>query len=193
MYIEKPINVYKDGNRVLKIWPDNDSDSPREWDNLGITALFNNRYDLPNEAGLNSEDFSGWAEMEKYIRKELKAIAVLPVYMLDHSGISISTKPFSCPWDSGQIGFIYTTAEKVKEMGIKKANIEKALIGEIETYDIYLMGGVWGFTLEEVKTCKCCNQEVKKTLDSVWGFYSEDPLKELAGYIENIEKFKAAD
>ena len=31
---------------------------------------------------------------------------ILPLYLYDHSGITISTGPFSCPWDSGQVGWI---------------------------------------------------------------------------------------
>ena len=27
----------------------------------------------------------------------------------------MSTGPFSCPWDSGQVGFIYVEKKKVKE------------------------------------------------------------------------------
>jgi hypothetical protein len=32
---------------------------------------------------------------------------ILPVYMLDHSGVSISVRPFGDPWDSGLAGCIY--------------------------------------------------------------------------------------
>ncbi|MBQ1716696.1 MAG: hypothetical protein II025_02230, partial [Ruminococcus sp.] len=33
-----------------------------------------------------------------------KAYVVLPVYLLDHSGLSVSTHSFNDPWDSGQTG-----------------------------------------------------------------------------------------
>lgn len=39
-------------------------------------------------------------------------VAMLPLFLYDHSGITMSTGPFHCPWDSGQVGFIYMTYEK---------------------------------------------------------------------------------
>ena len=35
----------------------------------------------------------------------------LPVYAYVHSGETISTEPFSCPWDSGRSGWVYCTTE----------------------------------------------------------------------------------
>ena len=46
---------------------------------------------------------------------------VLPVYMYDHSGITINTTGFSCPWDSGMVGIIYVSKEKIRE----KFNIKR--------------------------------------------------------------------
>lgn len=49
---------------------------------------------------------------EKYI--------VLPLYLYDHSGITMNTTGFSCPWDSGQVGWIYASKEDaLKEFGGK--------------------------------------------------------------------------
>ena len=37
---------------------------------------------------------------------------ILPLYLYDHSGLSMNTSGFSCPWDSGQVGWIYCNNEK---------------------------------------------------------------------------------
>jgi hypothetical protein len=42
-----------------------------------------------------------------------RTVVVLPLYLYDHSGLTISTSPFSCRWDSGQVGYIHTTFEQV--------------------------------------------------------------------------------
>ncbi|MCK4237452.1 MAG: hypothetical protein KAX38_10065, partial [Candidatus Krumholzibacteria bacterium] len=84
-----------------------DSESPREWDNLGIMICFHRRYDLGDEHELDTEDYANWDSMRDHIIKELDAAIVLPLYLLDHGGITMSTTPFSCPWDSGQIGWTY--------------------------------------------------------------------------------------
>lgn len=40
---------------------------------------------------------------------------ILPLYLYDHSGITISTGPFSCPWDSGQVGWIYAPKDTFRK------------------------------------------------------------------------------
>lgn len=36
-------------------------------------------------------------------------VLMLPLHLYDHSGITMNTTGFHCPWDSGQVGFIYVT------------------------------------------------------------------------------------
>ena len=56
------------------------------------------------------------AEIEAMIQATLNEhYVILPLYLFDHSGISISTGSFHDPWDSGQVGFIYASKEKAKE------------------------------------------------------------------------------
>ena len=40
---------------------------------------------------------------------------LLPLYLYDHSGITMNTTGFSCSWDSGQVGFIYASKARFKE------------------------------------------------------------------------------
>ena len=130
--------------------------NPREYDNLGSMVCYHRRYDLgdkdPHLPGHYSghykptpRDFSGWGEMQKYLEKAHDLAVCLPVYMYEHGGIAVSTKPFSCPWDSGRIGFIFVSKEKLrKEYGVKRITaslVSKAtcrLITEIELYNQYL-------------------------------------------------------
>jgi hypothetical protein len=37
------------------------------------------------------------------------------LYLYDHGGITISTGPFSCPRDSGQVGFIYASHKQIRD------------------------------------------------------------------------------
>ena len=71
-------------------------------------------------------------------------------------------------WDSGQVGWIYATAEDIqKEYGnCSKESVEKAeklLKSEVKTYDYYLSGQCYGFRLFE-------NGE---EADSCWGFLGD--------------------
>jgi hypothetical protein len=103
----------------------------------------------------------------------------LPLNLLDHSGISMSTGRFSCPWDSGQVGWIFCTgATAVKEWGktrLTKKAVESArryLEAEVETYDQYLTGQVYGFTIYE--HVEGYSPEDGEQIDSCWGFFSDD-------------------
>lgn len=94
---------------------------------------------------------------------------ILPVYLYEHGGKTINTSGFSCPWDSGQVGFIYVASEKIaKEYGADNAeNREKAkecLRSEVKTLDDYLRGNVWSFVVTD---------ENDNAVDSCGGFFGD--------------------
>ena len=161
----------KHKNKTLEIHVDEEPMSPREWDNLGTIVAFHRRYNLGDIHKYNQNDYQNWCDLKSDIIKNEKVGVILPLYLYDHSGISISTSPFQCKWDSGQIGFIFASKDTIrKEFGIKRVTkkyIEKVtsiLESEIKVYDQYLTGDVYGFVL------KVDDQEV----DSCWGFYGDD-------------------
>ena len=157
----------------LKVVQDSNGDSPREWDNLGTMVCFHNRYDLGDKHSYDADDYSGWAEMKKAIlEEEGRGTVILPLYLYDHSGISMSTGAFSCRWDSGQVGFILTNKKTILgEFGGKivtkklRERVEGILEGEVETYSQYLEGDVYGFVIED---------EEGEHIDSCYGFYGTD-------------------
>lgn len=80
-------------------------------------------------------DFRGMESVERYLRLALGAVVVLPLYLLDHSGISMSAGyntvgmgdtaipgggrdswGNSRGWDTTMVGFIYTTKERIAEL-----------------------------------------------------------------------------
>jgi len=176
----------KDGS-VLEICHDSNPESPREWDNLGVMAVFHNRYDFGDKVEFTSNDFGSWDEMEAGIKKRYKPIAILPIYMYDHSGITINTTGYSCQFDSGQIGFIFTTQKKLDEMGLTINNdeswpefvqrMEKYLVGEVETMDQYVSGEVYGFVIKD---------QYGNQTDSCWGFYGDDP--KVNGILDHVDQ-----
>lgn len=173
--------------RLLRVVQDDCSDSPRDWDNLGTMVCFHSRYNLGDkDHGIDFYDYYSWDELEKGICKKHDVAVILPLYMYDHSGITISTKhkyPYNDRWDAGRIGFIFISKEKVKkEYSVKKMSkkllerIKTYLEGEVETYDTYLRGDVYGFQLIQKETCdKGCEHE--EIIDSCYGFYGNN-LKE---------------
>lgn len=163
-------------------------DSPRNWDNLGTIVCFHKRYNLGDtDHGYKSADYTSWDELETAIRKDNDVAIILPIYMYDHSGITINTTGFSCPWDSGQIGFIYVSKETArKEYGWKnitkerKEKLAEYLRNEVKTYDQFLTGDVWGFVIKD---------DTDEEVDSCWGFYGRDYCEEDAkSIVDHIVK-----
>lgn len=138
----------------LRVEQDEDPISPREYDNVGTIVAGHRRYKLGDDDApeIDWSDFDGWEAVERHLRDECGAIAVLPVYLYDHSGITVSTKPFSCPWDSGRVGAIYATDKRVADLlgtDVDEEAILKVLRDEVSNYDQYLRGDVWFYVVED--------------------------------------------
>ena len=158
----------------LEVEHDNDPMNPRtDWDNFTTMICSHRRYSIGDEHNYKSENFDSWDEMKEQIVLDYKVLLIKPLYMYDHSGITISTKPFGCQWDSGQVGWIFVSKDKVQKESLDETKIEEYLKGEVETYDQYIRGDVYGYKVYKVETCdKGCEHE--EELDSCWGFYGEE-------------------
>ena len=169
----KTIGKYK-----IEVIQDDSPRSPREDDNLGTMVCFHRHYNLGDKHDFDVNGFN------QFVRENKKNIIILPLYLYDHSGITMNTIGFSCPWDSGKVGFIYITKEKARKefswVRITKKRLEKIegyLKGEVETYDQYLTGDVYGYRITDTTN----DEEV----DSCWGYYgSEYCMKEAIGEVE---------
>jgi hypothetical protein len=168
--------------QVLKIKRDDDASSPREYDNLGHMVCWHRRYKLGDEKP--SEQPADW--IEAYTAENPDA-AILPLYLYDHGGISISCGAFSCPWDSGQLGWVVVDADRIRHeyscteitAEIRERVIE-VLKSEVECYDAYLRGDVWGYVIEEATTCDHGDTHYDH-VDSCWGFIGTEGTKEAIG------------
>ena len=174
----------------INILQDEDPINPRtEQDHLGTMVCWHNRYDLGDKHNFDTEeDFKEWAEGQD--------LFIFPLYLYDHSGITISTRPFHCSWDSGQVGWIYMTKEKFRKectrpgkpeadgichtwypiKHITRKDRERAmniLQEEVDVYDLYLTGQVYGYQVEPVEANKGINCN-----ESCWGFYGDVGVKD---------------
>lgn len=177
------MNTFENEKWKLEISQSECCKSPREWDNLSKMICFHRRYNLGDKHDYNHNDYNSWEELKQAIIRNEDVAVIKPIYMYDHSGITISTSPFSCPWDSGQIGFIIVTKQAIREnYSIKyvtekyKQKAIKVALAEVETYDLYVTGEVYGFYVT--------NKETGED-DSRGGFYGYDFWKN--GMCDNIE------
>ena len=196
--------------RSLVIEQDEDSMNPRkDFEPLGTFAGKHRRYDifdveiedvydLAREVAktcgqkdalfLNSALEDERVGEEEMLAKIEKVAVLLPVYMYDHSGITLATTPFSCRWDSGMVGWIFISNDKIRnEYGVKnitKKTVERMrwyLNGEIKVLDAYVRGDVYGYRIldaegEEEHAC--------------WGFFGDNILLNgiIGGLMDEDEK-----
>jgi len=168
---------------------------PREFnENLGKMVCFHKSYELGDKTDLRTDDFEGWDTLEGYLITKEGASVILPLFMLDHSGITISTKSFHDHFDSGQIGFIYATHEDIcKEYGestpIDEAveKVKEVLLAEVQEYDKYVSGEVYCATMYEKKVCNLGHEHFD-IMDITCGFYevseAEDYINEYLGGVK---------
>lgn len=171
--------------KTVKIVVDGCPSNPRtEMDNLTVMACLHGRYDLGDKnaktiiaekLGVSASDNSIPELVEMAIKRGL-VFAHSPLYLYDHSGITMSTTPFSCPWDSGQVGEILIFKDDIKEaFGVKRiGKKKKALLEEkaklhiesdVKNYDNYICGEVYGVQILD---------EDGNVEDSFYGFYGDD-------------------
>lgn len=182
----EPVERFKVGDKEVLIYQDENPSNPRDDDNLGIIYYCNGRYALGDECLPVTEI------QENVDRCINRGGVVLPVFAYIHSGITITTNtdrnyPFNCPWDSGQCGVIIAPIEKILKnfimQGITPGLKDRArtvLADEIKTFDQYLRGDIYGFTIIQKKTCEQCKHTEEEVLESCWGFYGLESCKEEA-------------
>jgi hypothetical protein len=171
-------------SKIVSIHYDRDVESPRDWDNLGTMVCFHKRYQLGDrDHGYNHSDYGSWDEVREAIAKNEDAAIILPLGLIDHSGISmyVGSGAHWCDpggWDSGTVGFIFVSRDKLRKEYSKKrlskktlALAEKCLRAEVKTYDQFLRGDVYWYEVEDAKG---------NTIDSCGGFFGLEYAKQEA-------------
>lgn len=165
---------------IVRVVHDTDPMNPREGNDLTKMVFWNHRR--------YTCDKNPYGSIEAFHENVTDKTAItLPVYMYDHSGVTISTSPFSCRWDSGQAGSIYALKADIrKAFGwklITKARREKIITmlnNEVKVYDDYLTGNVHGIEIVDPET--------DEVIESCYGYFG-DNWKE-NGAEEYVNQFK---
>jgi hypothetical protein len=163
----------------IEIYFEDDPGNPRDWDCLGTMVCFHRRMNLGDKHDYTVDSLKEALRSGDFL--------YLPIFAYEHGGITISTRlEEQWPdhqWDCGQLGYIIVNKDAVrKEYGIKRISkkMHQRVLGylknEINVYDDYLTGSVFGFQVfnpndEEVGT--------------VWGYYGYDHRK--SGLLDDAE------
>lgn len=188
------VQVDGDLRAVIEYDPDpHDSNPRREVENLGVMWAPHRRYILgdgrygSSNASNNARhrahhpewnEVNDWVDevgervgigtpgIVKHLVRAHGATVVMPLFLYDHSGLSISAGPNLVGadvepdrrthnafdpggWDTSYVGFIFDTARTRERLGVDLERVAEALAAEVETYDQYLQGDVWGVRVEE--------------------------------------------
>jgi|SRR5580698_3127035 hypothetical protein len=168
---------------TVRVIQDRDPMSPRDFDNMGTMACWHRRYDLGDVQPKISPD--EWLKANAP-----KGSIILTLYLYDHSGITMNTTGFPW-WDTEAVGVIVATPDKIRSYMDKKRITEKVreaatkiLASEVATYNSYLAGNVWGFSIEGID-----DEDGSTVGDSCFGFYGDD-LYGMLGHVDS--KYHAA-
>ena len=162
---------------------DPDPTSPDDWDNLGTIYANNRNYNPQNhmmDEIVSTDENGQWHVDKDYI--------FIKIYCYIHSGIALSTSrsgQFSDSFDSALFGLMAVHKDKAKKefgdptIAENYDKITKCLEGEVESWDQYYQGEVFGYEVLD---------EDDDVIDSCWGFYgyegAEEAMNEGIGIID---------
>ncbi len=152
-----PFETFDHAGYTVKLIQDSDVEAPENDDEVFIVTT-RNRYFVKEQSGFELDDIRDGKHSKKY--------HVFPLYIYQHSGTALSMAPFSCPWDSGQVGYILASKSSFRKTARGKAPAAADVCKSfVETWNQYLSGDVWGFQIEDSDG---------NDVDSCWGFYGLD-------------------
>lgn len=156
---------------TIEIHTDEDCSSPRENDNLGTIIGWHRNYALSDKSA---------PKLDTPADFDPKAYAVcLPIYMMEHGGVSLSTGDYGDRWDSGQVGWIFATADDELSADMR-AKVVAVLTSEVEEYGHYLNGECYGYVIK--------NEEGQEIEDgSCWGFIGTEDVRQEARQVVDQE------
>lgn len=181
----------KNGYTIHVVYDETPDDfaNPRQGDgNLGVFLACNHlRYTLGDASRADEIDeyhqaeaaFRHFAERRllrafpRWAKIFLGATAVLPVYLHDHSILSVragrdfSDSPYG-RWDSGLLGFIFDTP-RTREGFDVRADVAEALKDEVDLYNLFLTGQVFGYEILDVNG---------DHVDSCYGFLGAETARD---------------
>lgn len=154
---------------TCKVLYDDDPMSPNDWDTLG-TIYANSRRDNPQ--GHTMDEImveTGVGDDEMQIDTNYLFVRI---YAYEHSGIALHScrGPRRCGWDERLFGVMAVHKDKAAEEFGDLKNVEnyekvmKCLEGEVEAWDRYYQGEVYGYEVLDEDEC---------VVDSCWGFYCD--------------------
>lgn len=166
---------------VFRLFYDDYTENPRYWSDPAINMycwhrrdMYGDRhdYDTPDSLFETFEDGDIHLLIRGYDHGNMQIQLVEP-------GES-PTWPYNDQWDSGWLGVMVCRRDRVKrDFGGDIDAVKRAMYGEVEVYNAYLAGEVYGYAIERHETCKCCGHVSEEVVESCGGYYGEYGLRSI--------------
>lgn len=162
---------------IIVVQDPNPQDPRKFSEPLGKMVCWHYRYRLGDD-----HDYRMPQEFKDAIQPLLRRrqIVMLPLYLLDHSGLALSTQPFNDPWDSGQVGWIYASHDEIrKAFGVQRVTKHirnlavSRLVAEVEEYNSYLQGDCYGYEINKLERCTSFQLVSREQVSSCYGFFGD--------------------
>jgi hypothetical protein len=158
-----------------------DEESPREWGNLGYFITVDSRSYSPDKneqleeivrrSGDEAQNQLDHIQiMTDLINTETseQVLVIYPVVKYEHSGVSYKLGT-AHGFDYSNNGFYIVTDKTQKELGTPKKSFEKVIAQELELYNKWVNGEVYGFSLYD---------DNGDLVDSCGDFYDLEDMRE---------------
>ena len=144
---------------ILSIWQDSDAESPDAWKNEDMFLVYDHRQFTVERSDFKPKDIYDYiieydAETSKDLRiSEYNKYHIFTVYAYIHSGVSLSLAHQGCRFDTSSTGFILIKKDILQqgagnvEEDLTKEEASKYAEGLISTWNTYLSGEIFGFTI----------------------------------------------
>lgn len=161
---------------VAEIEYDHNCEAPYGGDDAVVIVILHGEYDDPSKGacGTTPQEVAAWCS-----EHEDEWFSV-PLWAYIHGGIALAAgqgNPFSCPWDSGQVGVVALKRSKWGDARAEGPEREAALLGYAksvaEEYGRWMNGECYGYTIVDPRNA-CYDG------DSCWGFVGFERVEEEA-------------
>jgi hypothetical protein len=143
---EHPDSPIEYNGLKIRVYQDEDPTPPSEWD-------------CPENGAFLVADHRDFAIGDVHWEPDSETWVRFPLYAYVHSGVALSMSPFRCPWDSGQVGWVWINTRDCPEP-------ETSAQGILDSWNMYLSGQVYCYTIEEEG----------EVVGSLSGIYDDDPI-----------------
>lgn len=159
-------NIHKNLRvRIIETENDNHPSDDYFYDDCGFVLKQNRSFYPKGARSLDDFELVGDIDEDVEIIEKETGKKVFPLYAYIHGGVRLSLAPFSCPWDSGCLGFVLAENEEMAKFFVS-------------AWDNYLNEPEYGFIIEEREPLfNKDGEEVSEEwneVESCYGYASED-------------------